>query len=100
MNSKAEAKVCCNCGTGSTPVWRKDRQDGQPRCSACYQYFDNHDAPRPARLWKEWKPRGGTAAPDGADGGGPKKPGAATEKKKRKYTKRSPYWNNKQRRER
>lgn len=29
------AKVCENCGTTSTPLWRKDKQTGMLMCNAC-----------------------------------------------------------------
>lgn len=47
-----EQKVCKNCGTKSTPFWRKDKHDGRPLCNACGLYFSKNDMPRPKILWK------------------------------------------------
>ena len=48
-----DPRQCCNCGVGSTPFWRKDRQSGLPLCNACGLYAAKNDHPRPARLWRE-----------------------------------------------
>lgn len=40
-------QVCKNCGTTSTPFWRKDKADGKPLCNACGLYASKNDAPRP-----------------------------------------------------
>jgi hypothetical protein len=45
-------QVCKNCGTKTTPFWRKDKHDGKPLCNACGLYFSKNDAPRPKSLWK------------------------------------------------
>lgn len=47
-----EQKVCKNCGTKSTPFWRKDKVDGRPLCNACGLYHSKNDTPRPKILWK------------------------------------------------
>lgn len=49
---KQEERVCKNCGTRSTPFWRKNKQDGLPLCNACGLYLAKNDAPRPKVLWK------------------------------------------------
>jgi len=46
-------KVCSNCGTTSTPFWRKNKNGGLPLCNACGLYFAKNEAPRPKELWKE-----------------------------------------------
>ena len=70
-----EAKVCCNCGTSSTPFWRKDKEAGQPLCNACGLYFAKNDAPRPAALWKapkqDMQPAAATVVEDGKAAGEP-----------------------------
>ena len=43
---------CKNCGTKSTPFWRKDKNDGKPLCNACGLYHAKNDAPRPKMLWR------------------------------------------------
>lgn len=45
-------QVCKNCGTRSTPFWRKNKQDGLPLCNACGLYLAKNDTPRPKVLWK------------------------------------------------
>lgn len=49
---KQEERVCKNCGTRTTPFWRKNKQDGLPLCNACGLYLAKNDAPRPKVLWK------------------------------------------------
>ena len=39
--------ACANCGTTSTPLWRKDRTTGLSLCNACGIYLKTHGAPRP-----------------------------------------------------
>lgn len=46
-------KICSNCGTSSTPFWRKNKNGGLPLCNACGLYFAKNEAPRPKELWKE-----------------------------------------------
>ena len=55
-------QVCKNCGTKSTPFWRKDKNDGKPLCNACGLYFSKNDAPRPKILWKQDEGGGSRAA--------------------------------------
>lgn len=42
--------MCQNCGTTSTPLWRKDRQVNMLMCNACGIYFKNHGRMRPVQL--------------------------------------------------
>ncbi|CAD7695891.1 unnamed protein product [Ostreobium quekettii] len=53
---RQEERVCKNCGTRSTPFWRKDKHDGLPLCNACGLYLSKNDAPRPKVLWKSSDP--------------------------------------------
>lgn len=46
----AAGKVCCNCGTSNTPLWRKDKPTGLLFCNACGIYFKNHGRHRPLEL--------------------------------------------------
>jgi transcription elongation factor Elf1 len=48
--SDATAKVCFNCGTTSTPLWRKDKSLDIIMCNACGIYFKNHGRHRPVSL--------------------------------------------------
>jgi len=45
-------RSCKNCGTKTTPFWRKDRLSGQPLCNACGLYLSKNDDHRPASLWQ------------------------------------------------
>lgn len=44
------AKMCFNCGTTSTPLWRKDKALDIIMCNACGIYFKNHGKHRPVSL--------------------------------------------------
>jgi len=44
------AKQCENCGTSSTPLWRKDRHINMLMCNACGIYYKNHGKHRPVEL--------------------------------------------------
>ena len=44
------AKQCENCGTTSTPLWRKDRHINMLMCNACGIYYKNHGKHRPVEL--------------------------------------------------
>eukprot|EP00887_Chlorella_sp_A99_P002766 scaffold6.g2766.t1 len=44
------SKVCENCGTTSTPLWRKDRQANMLMCNACGIYYKHHGRHRPVEL--------------------------------------------------
>jgi hypothetical protein len=46
----AGIKVCENCGTTSTPLWRKDKQTGMMMCNACGIFFKHHQTHRPVEL--------------------------------------------------
>jgi len=44
----SDGKVCENCGTTSTPLWRKDKLNPHViLCNACGIYLKNHGRPRP-----------------------------------------------------
>jgi hypothetical protein len=45
-----QVKVCFNCGTTSTPLWRKDKTLDIIMCNACGIYFKNHGRHRPVSL--------------------------------------------------
>lgn len=49
-SSAASTKCCANCGTTSTPLWRKDKESGQTFCNACGIYFKSHNRHRPLLL--------------------------------------------------
>lgn len=42
----AKEKVCLNCGTKETPLWRRSR-NGADLCNACGLYYRNHSEHRP-----------------------------------------------------
>lgn len=46
-SSSSYQQVCDNCGTTSTPLWRKDRDSGQVLCNACGIYLKTHGRHRP-----------------------------------------------------
>ncbi|ORY90487.1 hypothetical protein BCR43DRAFT_499382 [Syncephalastrum racemosum] len=54
--------VCSNCGTTSTPLWRRSAED-QLLCNACGLYLKLHNAPRPKHL----KPQSGRKDARGED---------------------------------
>lgn len=41
--------VCANCGTSTTPLWRKDRE-GRIICNACGLYYKLHSSHRPVTM--------------------------------------------------
>eukprot|EP00798_Chlamydomonas_sp_ICE-L_P031115 gene31115-6247_t len=47
-SSSGATKVCGNCGTSVTPLWRKE--GGVSMCNACGIYFKNHGYHRPVKL--------------------------------------------------
>ena len=44
-------KVCSNCGTSTTPFWRKAKHNDLYLCNACGLYFSKNGASRPKELW-------------------------------------------------
>lgn len=45
-----DEKVCFNCETRHTPLWRLSREDGQWRCNACGIYLKHKHMERPLSL--------------------------------------------------
>ncbi|KAL4421697.1 hypothetical protein ABPG77_010641 [Micractinium sp. CCAP 211/92] len=43
-------KICENCGTTTTPLWRKDRASGMMMCNACGIFYKHHQKHRPVEL--------------------------------------------------
>lgn len=59
--------VCCNCLTTKTPLWRKDKENGETLCNACGIYKQTHGVTRPLDMQAAIKPapvysRGGNCA--------------------------------------
>jgi Zn ribbon nucleic-acid-binding protein len=49
-DAAAACKACQNCGTTTTPLWRKDRHVNMMMCNACGIYYKNHGRMRPVEL--------------------------------------------------
>ncbi|PKK79576.1 GATA-domain-containing protein, partial [Rhizophagus irregularis] len=43
------ALLCANCGTNTTPLWRRD-EAGNTICNACGLYFKLHNVHRPVTM--------------------------------------------------
>lgn len=50
LRTDPDEKVCYNCETRSTPLWRLSREDGQWRCNACGIYLKHKHMERPLSL--------------------------------------------------
>ncbi|CAB4410560.1 unnamed protein product [Rhizophagus irregularis] len=48
-DDEAAQPVCSNCGTMTTPLWRRD-EEGQTLCNACGLYFKLHHERRPLSM--------------------------------------------------
>ncbi|KAF7342803.1 GATA zinc finger domain-containing protein [Mycena sanguinolenta] len=48
--SGTSIKQCSNCGTLSTPLWRRDSTTGRTLCNACGLYQQHRHEPRPPKL--------------------------------------------------
>ncbi|CAG8546625.1 5019_t:CDS:2 [Paraglomus occultum] len=48
-DDEASQPVCTNCGTMTTPLWRRD-EEGQTLCNACGLYFKLHHEKRPLSM--------------------------------------------------
>ncbi|CAK5277186.1 unnamed protein product [Mycena citricolor] len=46
----ANTKSCSHCGTGTTPLWRRDPSTQRPLCNACGLYQHQHKMLRPQAL--------------------------------------------------
>ncbi|PWN33243.1 glucocorticoid receptor-like (DNA-binding domain), partial [Meira miltonrushii] len=44
-----QGAACANCGTSTTPLWRKDRE-GRIICNACGLYYKLHNSHRPVTM--------------------------------------------------
>ncbi|KAI8388351.1 uncharacterized protein BYT42DRAFT_559803 [Radiomyces spectabilis] len=47
--SEGKNPICSNCGTSTTPLWRRSTED-ELLCNACGLYLKLHNAPRPRHL--------------------------------------------------
>ena len=44
--------MCANCGTTTSPFWRKDRRGSGALCNACGLYYAKNESHRPRLLWR------------------------------------------------
>jgi GATA zinc finger len=49
LDADENPTLCANCGTSTTPLWRKDEQ-GNPNCNACGLWRSLHGTARPVRM--------------------------------------------------
>lgn len=72
-------QTCYNCGTTSTPLWRKERETGRMYCNACGIFKKTHGVERPlgTSRFKQYsgpgpqpRPRGGKRSRGGKAAGG------------------------------
>ncbi|KAJ3158157.1 hypothetical protein HDU86_003109 [Geranomyces michiganensis] len=42
--------ICCNCGTTTTPLWRRNPENGDPVCNACGLYYKTNKKMRPVKI--------------------------------------------------
>lgn len=52
-NSGLPRKICSNCGSISTPSWRRCPEGRNLLCNACGLYQKLHSRPRPLRIWED-----------------------------------------------
>ncbi|KAJ7073392.1 hypothetical protein B0H15DRAFT_792889 [Mycena belliarum] len=50
VDTTPRVKTCSNCGTLTTPLWRRNRETNQPLCNACGLYLQLRSKMRPAAL--------------------------------------------------
>ncbi|PKC16140.1 glucocorticoid receptor-like (DNA-binding domain), partial [Rhizophagus irregularis] len=48
-NNSGTSLLCANCGTNTTPLWRRD-EAGNTICNACGLYFKLHNVHRPVTM--------------------------------------------------
>ncbi|OCH86941.1 hypothetical protein OBBRIDRAFT_796665 [Obba rivulosa] len=65
------ALACANCGTSSTPLWRRD-SDGKSVCNACGLYRKNRNMARPTTLGRTSTVQPATHPSAGSPGNPPK----------------------------
>ncbi|KAI9304892.1 hypothetical protein BJ944DRAFT_162747, partial [Cunninghamella echinulata] len=50
LNQSPSLPFCTNCGTTTTPLWRRDKFNGLPLCNACGLYAKLHQGTRPISM--------------------------------------------------